>query len=101
LTFPEVSLKFGKSDTGFLELSLALEQWSVTDCLAKLRLKPSRLSPGMAIPLKAISIAFSGGGLIFEGLRKFSLGRNGTFCQEFGGANPQRSARCNDRWNSF
>jgi hypothetical protein len=48
--------------------------------LAKLRLKPipssvggycggrARLSPGMAIPLKAISIAFWGGGLIFEGL---------------------------------
>jgi len=37
--------------------------------LAKLRLKPTRLSPGMAIPLKAISIAFCGGVLIFEGLR--------------------------------
>ena len=30
----------------------------------------ARLSPGMAIPLKAISIAFWGGGLIFEGLRE-------------------------------
>jgi hypothetical protein len=38
--------------------------------LAKLHLKPTRLSPGMVIPLKAISIAFSGGGLIFEGLRE-------------------------------
>jgi hypothetical protein len=28
----------------------------------------ARLSPGMAIPLKAISIGFWGGGLIFEGL---------------------------------
>jgi hypothetical protein len=30
----------------------------------------ARLSPGMAIPLKAISIGLSGGGLIFEGLRE-------------------------------
>jgi hypothetical protein len=29
----------------------------------------SNASPRMAIPLKAISIPFSGGGLIFEGLR--------------------------------
>jgi hypothetical protein len=28
-----------------------------------------KLSPGMAIPFKAISIAFYGGELIFEGLR--------------------------------
>jgi hypothetical protein len=38
--------------------------------LAKLCLKPKRLSPGMAIPLKAIYIAFWESGLIFEGLRK-------------------------------
>jgi hypothetical protein len=38
--------------------------------LAKLRLKPTRLSPRMAIPLKAISIAFWESRLIFEGLRK-------------------------------
>ena len=55
----------------------------------------------MAIPLKAISIAFWIGGLIFEGLRELSVYGNETFCQGFCGANPQRSARCNVRWNSF
>jgi len=35
---------------------------------AKLRLKPGRLLAGTAIPLKAISIGFSGGEPIFEGL---------------------------------
>jgi len=39
--------------------------------LAKLRLEPGRPSPGMAIPLKAISIAFWVGELTFEGLRAF------------------------------
>ena len=39
--------------------------------LPKLHLKRLRLSLGMAIPLKAISIAFWGGGLIFEGLTEF------------------------------
>jgi len=37
---------------------------------ARVRLKPTRLAPGMAIPLKAISIGFSGRRLIFEGLRE-------------------------------
>ena len=32
--------------------------------------KPKKRSPGMAIPLKAISIAFCRRGAIFEGLRK-------------------------------
>jgi hypothetical protein len=40
----------------------------------------------MAIPLKAISMALRGRGLIFEGLRKLRLGRNETFCQGFCGA---------------
>ena len=38
--------------------------------LKKLRDKLRRRSPGMAIPLKAISIAFCGRGVIFEGLRQ-------------------------------
>jgi hypothetical protein len=54
--------------------------------IAKLLLKPTRLSPRMAIPLKAISIAFREGELIFEGLRELFLGRNETFCQGFCGA---------------
>jgi hypothetical protein len=71
------------------------------DSLRKLFTGPTRLSPGLTIPLKAISIAIPGGGLIFEGLRELWLRRNGTFCQDFREANPQRSARCNIRWNSF
>jgi hypothetical protein len=55
----------------------------------------------MAVPLKAISMAFRGGGLVFEGLKKLGLGRNETFCQGLGAGNPQRSARVNVRWNSF
>jgi hypothetical protein len=39
-----------------------------------------RLSPEMAILLKAISMAPQGGGLIFEGLRKVCLGQNEKFC---------------------
>jgi hypothetical protein len=57
-------------------------------------------SPGTAIPVKAISKALSGCGLIFEGLNKLLFGRNETFCQGFRGRNPQRSARCNVRRNS-
>jgi hypothetical protein len=38
--------------------------------LVKVGFKAAGLSLGMAIPLKAISIAFWIGGLIFEGLRK-------------------------------
>jgi hypothetical protein len=38
--------------------------------LTTLRLKRAKLPPGIAIPLKAISIDFGGAGLIFEGLRK-------------------------------
>jgi len=39
----------------------------------------------MPISLKAISIAFPGGGLIFEGSTHLSLGRNGKFCSGFRG----------------
>ena len=55
----------------------------------------------MAIPLKAISIAFPGSGLIFEGLTEYWFRRNGKFCEGSRGANPQSSARYNVRWNSF
>jgi hypothetical protein len=41
-----------------------------------LRCKPRRISPGMAIPLKAISIAFCGRRLISEGFRELLLGLN-------------------------
>ena len=61
----------------------------------------TRLTPGMAIPLKAISIAFWTGGLIFEGLMKLCLGRDEKLCWGFCARSPQRSARCNVRWNSF
>jgi hypothetical protein len=39
----------------------------------------------MAIPLKAISIAFCGRGLIFEGLKEFLIGLNDEFCHGFRG----------------
>jgi hypothetical protein len=57
--------------------------------LAKLHLKPTRLWPGMAIPLKAISIAFCGRGAILRVLSRFVSGRTKEFCYGFNGANPQ------------
>jgi hypothetical protein len=43
----------------------------------------------MAILLKAISIALCERELIFEGLGKLRVGRNGEFCQGFSNATPK------------
>jgi len=39
----------------------------------------------MAIPLKAISLAFCGRGLIFEGLKELLMGLSDEFCHGFRG----------------
>jgi hypothetical protein len=55
----------------------------------------------MKYSLKAISIGFGGDGLISEGLREIPICARVIFCDEFLGANPQRSDHCGVRWNFF
>jgi hypothetical protein len=45
----------------------------------------------MEYSFKAISTLFKGGVLIFEGLRRISIGATEIFCNESRGVNPQRS----------
>jgi hypothetical protein len=51
-----------------------------------------KASPGMTIPLKAISITFTGGGLIFEGLAQLCLGRNEGILPGLLSCNPSKSS---------